>query len=257
MAPTGSVRDCFLFNSYDSFDMVSTVTDWIDLPYTEKEIADGYYGMTGKVGWAVRMALMKVRGIDFGDFDQDNDGEIDAIAVIHSGYGAEAAEPDCQTGADPIDRIWSHKWNLDEDWHAPGSNTLVWKYHISPALWGSCNANIGRIGVICHETGVSATLFTRHDFLFPLHFPHQLTFYIYFLPSLPRPPALFRSSRHLRWDRRQRNWFVGDDGQLMGLLRRSVLSSHDVTVDQDDAWMVGPCRNHNIRSVRSLTLLRW
>lgn len=154
LAPTGSVRDCFLFNSYNSFDMVSTVTDWIDVPYTEAEIGDNYYGMTGKVGMAIRAALDQVaHTINWSDFDADNDGEIDAIAIIHSGFGAEAAEPDCYSDLAPEGRIWSHKWNLDQDWTAPGTGTLVWKYHISPALWGSCGSNIGRIGVICHETG--------------------------------------------------------------------------------------------------------
>jgi len=154
LAPTGSVRDCFLFNSYNSFDMVSTVTDWIDVPYTEAYVGDNYYGMTGRVGMAIRAALDQVgNSINWADFDADNDGEIDAIAIIHSGFGAEAAEPDCYTDLAPEGRIWSHKWNLDQDWTAPGTGTLVWKYHISPALWGSCGSNIGRIGVICHETG--------------------------------------------------------------------------------------------------------
>ena len=134
--------------------MVSTVTDWIDVPYTEAEIGDNYYGMTGKVGMAIRAALDQVaHTINWSEFDADNDGEIDAIAIIHSGFGAEAAEPDCYSGLAPEGRIWSHKWNLDQDWTAPGTGTLVWKYHISPALWGSCGSNIGRIGVICHETG--------------------------------------------------------------------------------------------------------
>ena len=134
--------------------MVSTVTDWIDVPYTEAEIGDNQYGMTGKVGMAIRAALDEVADtINWSEFDQDNDGEIDAIAIVHSGFGAEAAEPDCYSGLAPEGRIWSHKWNLDQDWTAPGTGTLVWKYHISPALWGSCGSNIGRIGVICHETG--------------------------------------------------------------------------------------------------------
>jgi len=153
LAPTGSVRDCFLFNSYNSFDMVSTVTDWIDLPFSEAEVADTYYGMTGVTGDAIQSALDKIEHtIDWSKFDGDGDGEIDSIAVIHSGFAAEAAEPDCYTQADPLDRIWSHKWSMS-DWYSSSTNTLVKKYHISPALWGSCNANIVRIGVICHETG--------------------------------------------------------------------------------------------------------
>jgi M6 family metalloprotease-like protein len=136
--------------------MVSTVTDWIDVPYTEAEVGKGQYGMTIELSMAIRAALDIVApSITWSDFDADNDGMIDAIAIMHSGYGAEAGEADCYTGLGPGDRIWSHKWNLRDpsSWTAPGTGISVSKYHISPALWGSCGSNIGRIGVICHETG--------------------------------------------------------------------------------------------------------
>ena len=158
LAPTGSVRDYFRFNSYNSFDLVSTVTEWIDVPYTEKYIGNGKYGVgysdgVFRLGMAIRAALdIAADTINFADFDGDNDGEIDAITIIQSGYGAEFAEEDCYTDNLPKDRIWSHKWSLGT-WTDPETGTQVKDYHISPALWGSCGSNIGRIGVIAHETG--------------------------------------------------------------------------------------------------------
>merc|ERR1712029_278842 len=86
-----------------------------------------------------------------GDFDLDNDGNIDGIAFLHSGYGAETQKPDCN-GVDHTDRIWSHKWMMTPDWTSNDGVTVA-RYHISPALWGSCGSEIGRIGVIAHATG--------------------------------------------------------------------------------------------------------
>ena len=48
--------------------------------------------------------------LDFGQFDADNDGFIDAIAVVHSGY-------DAATGGGLGNWIWSHRSRLTE---APG-----------------------------------------------------------------------------------------------------------------------------------------
>jgi hypothetical protein len=89
--------------------------------------------------------------VDFAQFDTDNDGYVDAIDFIHSGYGAE-------TNGAPPNSIWSLKWNLPNDWvsaenNANGVSVKVNNFHTEPALWGTTGTAITRIGVICHETG--------------------------------------------------------------------------------------------------------
>ena len=63
----------------------------------------------------------------------------------HSGYGAE--------WGGGINRIWSHKWFLSGGGWTSNDGVHVSSYHISPALWGTSGSNIGRVGVIAHETG--------------------------------------------------------------------------------------------------------
>jgi M6 family metalloprotease-like protein len=86
--------------------------------------------------------------VDFGQFDRDNDGFIDAIDIIHSGYGAESGGSG----------IWSHRWNLPASWisadnNGAGTKVKVNAYHPEPALFGSTGTGITRIGVITHGTG--------------------------------------------------------------------------------------------------------
>ena len=97
--------------------------------------------------------------IRFKDFDVDNDGKIDSITFLHSGWGAEWSGDDCK-GRARQDRIWSHKWSLwgdsSGDYVGPwvsSDKVSVFEYHISPALWSTCGSEIGRVGVIAHETG--------------------------------------------------------------------------------------------------------
>lgn len=186
IAPTGSVRDVFMQNSYGTLNVESYVTDWITMDNTEEYYSNGDKGMTTKIQDAIRYALKYVDQppredndddgattifttnnnnnddddgtqqqsvhIDYDYFDEDNDGYIDAITFIHSGYPAEAGGTD----ADDTfyeDRIWSHQWSLyDEPFQSTkGRGTRVGPYHISSGLWGLRGSNIGRIGVVAHE----------------------------------------------------------------------------------------------------------
>jgi M6 family metalloprotease-like protein len=151
LAPTGSVRDLYLANSYGTFQINSTVFAWVTLPNTEQYYATGVSGLGQKIHEAITDALVLADPlIDFHDFDKDNDGFVDAIAFLHSGYGAEWGGTDSD-GTDYKDRIWSHRWSIPTWTSAEGIK--VSPYHISPSLWGTSGAEIGRIGVISHETG--------------------------------------------------------------------------------------------------------
>jgi M6 family metalloprotease-like protein len=85
IAPTGSVRDVYLNNSYGLLTIESTVVDWIQLPNSEAYYADGDSG-TEKLFEALRFALQKLDDdglVTFSDFDEDDDGMIDAITFFH------------------------------------------------------------------------------------------------------------------------------------------------------------------------------
>ena len=151
LAPTGSVRDVYLENSYGLLTIDSTVYGWIDVPGTEAYYADGESG-SSRLWDALKYALDQIdQTLDFGTFDNDNNGYVDGIAFIHSGYGAEWGGTDSY-GAGTNDRIWSHKWAIQPSWVSQ-EGVRVYDYHISPGVWGTAGSDIGRIGVICHETG--------------------------------------------------------------------------------------------------------
>lgn len=152
LAPSGSVRDVYLENSYGQLVLDSTVVGWIDVPNTEAYYANGDSG-DSTLWQALRAALDQVDDvIDFTDFDTDNDGRIDSITFIHSGYGAEWGGTDAY-GASYEDRIWSHRWAIQSPPWTSEEGVQVSDYHISPGVWATSGSEIGRIGVIAHETG--------------------------------------------------------------------------------------------------------
>jgi len=156
MAPTGSVRDVYLQSSYNQLTVESTIYPWITLPETEHYYADNKNGFSETFVEALHDALAiidKDPNFSFRDFDVNDDNTIDAITFLHSGYGAEWSSTDCY-GSGAAQRIWSHKWTMPSRLHWYSSDGVrVNKYHISPAIWGTCGSNIGRIGVIAHELG--------------------------------------------------------------------------------------------------------
>jgi len=155
LCPTGSVRDVFLKNSKGALRLESHVTDWVVVNNTEAYFSHGVSGRSKRIWGAVEYALQYLDSndiIDFNYFDQNEDGKIDLITFLHSGYGAEWGGTDGY-GQFYEERIWSHKWALHENPFVSKSGVQVREYHISPSLWGRSGFGIGRIGVIAHETG--------------------------------------------------------------------------------------------------------
>lgn len=155
LAPTGSVKDVYFENSYGQMNLDSYVNpgvgDWITVSGTEAYYANGQSG-DSTLWQALREALdILDTYIDFRDFDTDDDGRIDSIAFIHSGYAAERSGNDSY-GTSQANRIWSHRWVISPQWNS-NDGVSVYDYHISPGVWGLSGSDIGRIGVIAHETG--------------------------------------------------------------------------------------------------------
>lgn len=146
---TGCFKDYFYEVSYGQLVVTTTVTQVVTLPNTRS-----YYGANtsgpgsdSKAALAVRHAIQAAynAGVSFSPFDNNNDGYIDLVAVIHSGLGEE-------TSGNTAD-IWSHNWSLSASGY--GSLTLGGKtfnnYTMQPEKYTS--GTMTNIGVICHEFG--------------------------------------------------------------------------------------------------------
>lgn len=132
----GSFRDFYLENSYGKLDINTTVTRWITLPSPKNAYT------IDNVGDMIKYALEEISGeINLGEFDNDGDGIIDGLAIIHQGPGQEA------TGSTAD--IWSHSSTL---YGLSVDGMEVRRYTIQPETFGT-SANMSSIGVMCHEFG--------------------------------------------------------------------------------------------------------
>lgn len=132
----GSFRDYYLENSYGLLDITTVVTRWVTLPYEKS-----YYGSERAIEMIQNGLNILDDEIDLADFDNDGDGILDGLAVIHQGTGQE------YSGAS--NEIWSHSsiiYGMSFD------GIQVRRYTIEPELLNNSGA-MSTIGVICHEFG--------------------------------------------------------------------------------------------------------
>lgn len=133
----GSFRDYYKEQSYGQLDIDVTVTDWITLPKSKAA-----YGPEGAAEMIYDALSIATKTIDIKQFDNDGDGILDGLAVIHQGTGQEIS-------GNPSD-IWSHSAVV---YGQTFDGVTVRRYTIEPeqlALEKPCMATIG---VICHEFG--------------------------------------------------------------------------------------------------------
>ncbi len=156
-APNGSFTDYYNEVSYGLLTTIGQVNygtvQWIRLPQTYSYYVNNNYGIGSYPKNAQKMvadavAVAKAAGLNFGPYDNDNNGLLDALFVIHAGRGAEFTGCTCD--------IWSHKWNTampvnTGSVNALGNTVYVSAYTTEPEY--NYSPGDSTIGVFAHEFG--------------------------------------------------------------------------------------------------------
>lgn len=142
---TGSFKDFFIEVSYGQLTVNTTVTVWVTLPNTHD-----FYGPNAEWGQFALDAVTAANnqaGVNYANFDNDGDGFVDGVCIIHQGRGQE------ESGN--TNDIWSHSWDLTSAGFTAAQCTFdgvrVDAYTAQPEKGGS--TAISTVGVMCHEFG--------------------------------------------------------------------------------------------------------
>jgi M6 family metalloprotease-like protein len=167
-AQPGTVAEFYAEVSNDSIAVFGAVLDWVTSPMTQAQVTQGIsaLGCCGIGDYIESLLAAQSPAVDWGAFDNDgpdglpnsgdDDGYVDALAVIHPTAGAECP------GSWP-NRIWSHKWTLTDastnrqpyttsTVSASGGYIRVDDYFVQGAVRCSSSA-LNDIGVFTHELG--------------------------------------------------------------------------------------------------------
>ena len=159
---TGSARDYFMASTYGAFlpnfDVVGPVTLPQTLDYYGKNDANG--NDTNPVQMIVdACTAANNAGLDFTQYDTDNDGIVDNVFVYYAGYN--------EAEGGPANTIWPHRWGIYPQSLFPSSSSnysgtvasvtfdgkRVMDYACTSELRGSSGSNMCGIGTFCHEFG--------------------------------------------------------------------------------------------------------
>lgn len=143
--PIGSMSDYYFETSYGQAYLMGQVTQWYRMPELYSYYVDGQRGFGNYPRNAQRLTEDAVTAadpdVDFTLYDNDNDGQVDALFVIHAGPGYE------DTGN--VNYVHSHAWVTS--YPMTVDNVTVYRYSMEPEETAS--NQLITIGVFCHEFG--------------------------------------------------------------------------------------------------------
>jgi len=136
---TGSFKDYHSEQSGNQQIVTTTVTQWVNLPQ-----AHDYYGPQNMWGEFVKDALAAAEnsGVDFSQFDNNSDGLLDGVIIVHQGSG--------QQYSGNTNDIWSHSASL------VNSNIIYDGIKMAGYVTmaeKSSTGNITSLSRLCHEFG--------------------------------------------------------------------------------------------------------
>jgi immune inhibitor A len=161
--PTGSVFDYYRWVSNGRVRVVGKVVATVTLPnpkdyYANNSWGTGQFAPRNMYGFVTAALQAADPLVDWRPYDQDHDGYVDMLWVLHSGPGGEAP---------PVarDNLWSltsrlTSWPSGERFKtrtsmpgAPALRISVDRFSIVPELSSSRPGQPQEIGVFCHEFG--------------------------------------------------------------------------------------------------------
>ena len=139
---TGSFRDYFLDNSRGLFrfeaDVIGPVTLSKNMAYYGGNDRDDEDSNPQEMA-AEACRLAEESGVDFSQYDFDDDGYVDGVHIIFPGKGEETSDEE--------DAIWSHAWNVDETVILNGKQLYDYSCSAEISYWGDWAC----IGTLVHE----------------------------------------------------------------------------------------------------------
>ena len=149
---TGSARDFYYDNSHGAFEPLFDVYGPVTLDNNQ-----AYYGGNDSSGndqspeVAVQQGCQKLDtdfGVDFSQYDNDGDGEVDLVFMYYAGRGeADGGGDDC---------IWPHQWELTSggiDLTLDGKTINKYACTNEIVSYGALEGKMCGIGTACHEFG--------------------------------------------------------------------------------------------------------
>lgn len=130
----GSFRDYYLDQSGGLLDIQTDVTEWITVSQPRQ-----YYNADNTPSLIAEALKNLDPYVDFRNYDNDGDGILDGLLVIHAGHGQEAS-------GDAAD-IWSHSSTI---YGMQFDGVSLYRYTIQPERLYNGHSTIG---VFCHEFG--------------------------------------------------------------------------------------------------------
>ncbi|MFW6222791.1 MAG: M6 family metalloprotease domain-containing protein [Bacteroidota bacterium] len=139
-----SVKEYYLFESNQTFQLDFDLYGWFEMP----QPYDYYVGNNNGTGGYPNNSQKLVEDVidladstvDFSIYDNDQDGTVDFLLVVHTGTGAEFSGTQ--------EAIWSHMWSITPQ---NRDGVQIRKYSMQPEYW--LEPNDMTIGVYCHELG--------------------------------------------------------------------------------------------------------
>lgn len=130
--------------SYNNVSIQADYQEWVLAANPSTYYAKNNTDYSTHVQELIRQAIdaAEANGVNFAQYDNDGDGKVDGLFIVHAGKGAEEGNQG--------QYIWSHQSSLGSGYSRVYDGKTVSQYIIMPEIYSTGHVDIG---VFCHEYG--------------------------------------------------------------------------------------------------------